>query len=238
LKTPLFPTVNAANGKVYEIPKNSLDNTTSGIYFDELKDDTKIDGYVGTDFEEASAIVGGYYHIYYTKKSDVVFNFDITADWENIADYPVTDRVSFELFLSEREYNTINDLTNIVCADFNLENGRLRCVLNANGTILELSSIGITDFVGIGNVLGLETLSCSENNIVFFNPTIKLPTTIQTLGLNINNMTENGYVLSEQWANSLSVSTGKVIDLSSNVDSVSGTDFESILISKGWTVIT
>jgi len=41
----------------------------------------------------------------------------------------------------------------------------------------------------------------------------------------------------ETWANSLPVSTGKDILFVNNIDSVSGTNLEAILISKGWNVI-
>jgi hypothetical protein len=50
-------------------------------------------------------------------------------------------------------------------------------------------------------------------------------------------MTTAGYVASETWANGMHTApSGSMIDLASNTDSASGTNLETILIAKGWTV--
>jgi len=84
---------------------------------------------------------------------------------------------------------------------------------------------------------GLVTLALLYNQIVIFNPTLPLPDSLQTLFLNSNQMTTAGYIASEPWANSMSVIPGRGnVYFNNNIDSVSGTNLETILIAKGWTV--
>jgi hypothetical protein len=50
-------------------------------------------------------------------------------------------------------------------------------------------------------------------------------------------MTTAGYTNSEPWANVMSVIPGRgTINISGNANSASGTNLQTILISKGWTV--
>jgi len=52
-------------------------------------------------------------------------------------------------------------------------------------------------------------------------------------------MTTAGYTGSEPWANAMSVIPGRgFIDFATNPDSASGTNLETILIAKGWSVAT
>jgi Leucine-rich repeat (LRR) protein len=84
----------------------------------------------------------------------------------------------------------------------------------------------------------LQNLVLISNQIATFNPTISLPTTLTNLDLSTNLMTTAGYTASESWANGMHAApSGGVIDLSSNTDSASGTNLETILTNKGWTVI-
>jgi Leucine-rich repeat (LRR) protein len=72
-----------------------------------------------------------------------------------------------------------------------------------------------------------------NNQIVNFNPTIALPSGLQELGLGDNQMTTAGYTASEPWANSMSVIPSRGgIYMFNNIDSVAGTDLETILIAK------
>ena len=83
----------------------------------------------------------------------------------------------------------------------------------------------------------LLNLYLTNNQIVIFNPTIALPNSLVTLGLENNQMTTAGYTGSEPWANAMSVIPGRGnVYISGNPDSVSGTNLETILIAKGWTV--
>jgi len=80
-------------------------------------------------------------------------------------------------------------------------------------------------------------LDLDNNLLTEFNPTTLFPTTSLTdLRLKNNLITTAGYVASEPWANSLSVGIS-AIQFTGNVNSVAGTNLESILISKGYNVI-
>lgn len=85
------------------------------------------------------------------------------------------------------------------------------------------------------NLIGLYLL---RNNIVSFNPSIPLPETLQMLILSNNQMTTAGYTASETWANGMhDAPLGGVIQFDGNVDSVGGTNLETILDNKGWNVV-
>ena len=82
---------------------------------------------------------------------------------------------------------------------------------------------------------GLTGLYLGSNQIVSFNPTIALPNSLQNVDLNTNQMTTAGYTASEPWANAMSVIPGRGnVFIGGNVDSVSGTNLQTILIAKGW----
>jgi Leucine-rich repeat (LRR) protein len=120
----------------------------------------------------------------------VTFNFDVTANWATgDATFPVTDQASFEAFLANRSNNDTNDLTSIVITDFNLQGNRLQCNLTANGTILDISEMVVTEFLSIGNITSLQHLVLISNQIVTFNPTLALPTSLQYLRLDNNQIT-------------------------------------------------
>jgi Leucine-rich repeat (LRR) protein len=83
----------------------------------------------------------------------------------------------------------------------------------------------------------LEYLYLSYNQIIIFNPNIALPNSLIELVINDNQMTTAGYTASEPWANAMSVIPARgYIYFTTNVDSVSGTNLETILIAKGWNV--
>jgi hypothetical protein len=81
-------------------------------------------------------------------------------------------------------------------------------------------------------------LNILDNQIVIFNPSLALPIGLSSLGLSDNQMTTAGYTGSEPWANAMTVIPSRGgIYFNDNIDSVSGTNLETILIAKGWTVI-
>ena len=85
--------------------------------------------------------------------------------------------------------------------------------------------------------IGLQNLYLGENQIVDFNPSIALPIGLQELDLGGNQMTIAGYTASETWANAQPSFTSSCnVYFKNNIDSVSGTDLETILISKNCTV--
>jgi len=64
-----------------------------------------------------------------------------------------------------------------------------------------------------------------------------LPITTQAILLNDNQMTTAGYTASETWATGLHIAPiGGNISFANNIDSVSGTNLETILLGKGWIV--
>ena len=83
----------------------------------------------------------------------------------------------------------------------------------------------------------LITIGIRNNQIVTFNPTLPLPDSLELLYLENNQMTTAGYIASEPWANTMTVIPGRGnVYFNNNIDSVSGTNLETILIAKGWTV--
>ena len=87
--------------------------------------------------------------------------------------------------------------------------------------------------------LSLQGLVLTGNQIITFNPTIALPNSLNYLGLGQNPMTTAGYTASESWANAMTNIPGRGnIVFSGNTNSATGTNLETILISKGWNVIT
>jgi hypothetical protein len=77
-----------------------------------------------------------------------------------------------------------------------------------------------------------------DNQLTEFNPTLPLPDSLQQLHLSNNQMTIAGYEASEPWANAMSVIPARgSIYIYNNIDSIIGTNLETILISKGWDVI-
>jgi len=239
----------------------------------------------------------------------IAFNFDITANWAtgDLA-FPVTDQASFEVFLASRNYNYTNNLTNIVISNFSIVGNRITCNLSADGTILDISNMQVTDITSIGNLgqlqylylnnnqiitfdptialpsslqvlylgqnqiitfdptialpsslqvlylynnqiitfdptialpISLQYLHLNNNQIITFDPTIALPISLQSLHLYNNQMTIAGYTASETWANTQPIFTSLCnVTFNSNIDNVSGTNLESILISKNCNVIT
>ena len=111
---------------------------------------------------------------------------------------------------------------------------------NINGLkYLYLNNNQIVDFNPTALPSGLQTLQLDSNQIVDFKPTIALPSSLTYLGLSTNQMTTAGYTASETWANNqpsfTNTNTCNVF-FNNNIDSVSGTNLETILQSKNCTV--
>jgi Leucine-rich repeat (LRR) protein len=104
---------------------------------------------------------------------------------------------------------------------------------------LYLGENQIVDFnPSIALPIGFQNLYLGSNQIVDFNPSIALPIGLQNLYLVSNPMTIAGYTASETWANAQPSFTSSCnVYFTNNIDSVSGTDLETILISKNCTVI-
>ena len=85
----------------------------------------------------------------------------------------------------------------------------------------------------------LKSLFLNNNQMVSFAPAQPLPPSLQYLYLQNNLMTNNGYINSEIWANNQTPFTSSCeINFNGNVNSVSGTNLEAILISKNAVITT
>ncbi len=154
----------------------------------------------------------------------VTYNFDVdSSDWAGAG---ITDQASFESTLK------------VTVDQFILSGNNIKAnILTVIGNSLGLSSYNVTN-VNYITVPGLQDLDLSNNQNIQFNPSLSLPTSLANLILSSNQMTTSGYTASETWANGIhNAPIGGIIDLSANVDSASGTNLESILIAKGWTVL-
>ena len=79
------------------------------------------------------------------------------------------------------------------------------------------------------------SINVNGKSIIEFN--YALPSGLQSLDLSGNQMTITGYTASEVWANAQPSFTNSCnVYFTSNIDSVSGTDLETILISKNCTI--
>jgi Leucine-rich repeat (LRR) protein len=84
----------------------------------------------------------------------------------------------------------------------------------------------------------LNDLGLGGNQIVTFNPSIALPNSLQGLDLASNLMTTAGYTTSQTWANAQTSFTSLcAVSFATNVNSITGTNLETILISKNCLVI-
>ena len=84
----------------------------------------------------------------------------------------------------------------------------------------------------------LAELFLNDNQIVIFNPTNELPISLIQLALNNNQMTTAGYIVSETWANAQTIFIFlNNVNFAGNPNSVSGTNLETILITKNCNVI-
>jgi Leucine-rich repeat (LRR) protein len=83
----------------------------------------------------------------------------------------------------------------------------------------------------------LETLSLNGNDIVIFNPSLSLPISLTLINLSVNAMTTAGYTASETWANLQPAFTNSCdVAFQANVNSVSGTNLQAILLTKNCNV--
>lgn len=196
-----------------------------------------------------------YFEVLEEVEPEVEYNFDLTSP--NWASEGVTDEASFINWLGTRSM-----LTNIVVTDFNFVGDRIFCNMTADGTIYNLSGLGLVNADKIGVVNGLTTLALSGNQIVTFNPTIPLPNSLTHLNLNGNQivtfnpsiplpntltylglggsqMTLAGYTASEVWANAQPAFTNPcIVYLQLNIDSITGTNLEAILLTKNCVIIS
>lgn len=84
----------------------------------------------------------------------------------------------------------------------------------------------------------LKSLFLSNNQIVSFAPTYPLPPSLQYLYFQNNLITSSGYVNSENWANNqIPFTSSCEINFNGNVNSIEGTNLQSILLTKNSVII-
>ena len=135
------------------------------------------------------------------------YNFDATSsNWGTIV-----SASSFKTLLESRSGETTNTITN-----FSLVSGRLRCNIT-NVLQLNLYELNITN-VNFVSVSGLQYLDFGGNQIVTFNPTIALPTSLQTLFLYNNSIvTFNPTIALPTGLQTLSLNGNQIITFNPNI---------------------
>lgn len=197
----------------------------------------------------------------------MTYNFDLTMSfWDlvqiNGATTPVVDQATFEQWLLGGTLNgQTNNLTSVSVSNFIFDGSRLRCNLYASGTFFAVYATDTMNLNKLG-ILEVDSLELRYNSDVtsykpkFYNPnlkqldlsscsltkidvSLKIPSTATHIFFTSNLITNQGYIESEDWANGLPVvPTGQcTIDFQGNTDPVSGTNLETILTTKGYTVI-
>ena len=182
-----------------------------------------------SDYITNLGIVVGKGENYYFEVIEVLeptYNFDLTSP--NWTSKGITDEASFINL-----WGIMSPLTNIVVTDFNFVGDRIFCNMTADGILYDLSRLGLVNADKIGVVNGLRNLYLNDNQITTFNPPIALPSSLTNLDLSYNQMTLAGYTASEVWANSQPAFTNSCnVYSDSNIDSISGTNLQAILITK------
>lgn len=151
----------------------------------------------------------------YTKQSNetlIVKLFAQTYNFELTADWSsqgVSDAASLQTFLDGRSNGT-----NTV-SDFYINGNELKCNLVTTATVLDLSGITITEIFNLNSLIGLTSLDFSLNS---------LDTAL--------------YTSFEPWANfQTSFTSTCSLDFSSNLNTITGTNLEAILLTKNTTII-
>lgn len=121
------------------------------------------------------------------------------------------------------------DLSNNLITDFNpsiaLPIGLLTLVLEGNEIVSFNPSLSLPT--------SLSSLGLGDNKIVSFNPSLSLPISLMDFSLENNLMTTAGYSISETWATDQSSFTSTCqMNFSNNVNSITGTNLETILLTK------
>jgi Leucine-rich repeat (LRR) protein len=120
----------------------------------------------------------------------------------------------------------------------NLSNFNPDIPLPSSLFILEINENQITEF-NPDNPLpsSLDALAIDSNQLTFFNPSIPLPNTLTSIDFSDNLIDLSGYAISEEWANSQPAFINTcTLDFSGNTDSITGTDLETILLTKNVTI--
>lgn len=153
--------------------------------------------------------------------------FDQTSLFLDLSDIGITNVIRLNV-----------DCENLALMENSISTFNPEVALHSNLKGLYLGENGITVFnPSIALPPLLEVLHINFNQLVFFNPSIPLPTSLTNLYLFKNQMTTAGYVTSEAWATAQpSFTSNCLIKFDDNTDSVTGTNLETILLTKNTTI--
>lgn len=176
------------------------------------------------------------------------YNFDVDGDWASRGIYTQQDfndqlQVTTDAFVLKGN-NVKARITSVTNNELNFYGWN--AITNVNYITVEgLLAINfgqnrITEFNPSKKLpFDLEVLSLFENQLQFFSPDLGLPSGLVSINLESNQFKLIGYTASEGWATKAAVNTNTSIYFANNLDSVSGTNLETILITqKNWTVVS
>lgn len=176
------------------------------------------------------------------------YNFDVDGDWASRGIYTQQDfndqlQVTTDAFVLKGN-NVKARITSVTNNELNFYGWN--AITNVNYiTVQGLLAINfgqnrITEFNPSKKLpFDLEVLSLFENQLQFFSPDLGLPSGLVSINLESNQFKLIGYTASEGWATKAAVNKFTYIYFANNLDSVSGTNLETILITqKNWTVVS
>lgn len=155
------------------------------------------------------------------------FNLDVDSnDWAGAG---ITDQNSF------------NSAFGVNTSAFLLSGNNIKATITGYSLPVNQLFAGNKNITNVNffTVVGTAVIDLSGNLLTDFNPSVPLPTIISQILLNDNSLTTSSYASMETWANGLHIAPDGygTIDFRENIDSVSGTQLETILVGKSWTVI-
>jgi hypothetical protein len=158
-------------------------------------------------------------------------NFDVTSsDWSSLG---IANQTDFENYILGA------GATSVVVTYFDLTANKLQANIAVTG--LSVFSLALGNITAVDKIGGFDNtllkLYLNDNLLTAFNPTTSLPITLIELDLSANLITTAGYTASEPWANAQpSFSSNCDIFFMGNVNSVTGTNLETILLTKNCTI--
>ena len=182
----------------------------------------------------------------------LAYNFDVNStSWSSEG---ITDKATFEdtfnvtcgAFVLTGDSNIKAEILTTTYNKLTFLNVGVNSVISVNYisivglVILELDENQLTTFnPSIALPSSLTYLYLSENQLTTFNPSIALPSSLTYLNLARNQLTTASYTQMEQWANLQPAFTNPCsIYFDGNIDSVTGTNLETILLTKNAAILS
>lgn len=196
-----------------------------------------------------------------SRRFDITANWGSTLNSVS-ASRPVVDEASFIQFLTDGTApgEILNRFTNIVVTDFSLVGDRLQCNLEATAMAFSATDFLMSNVAGIGLITGLKYLNLFNNELTEFIPenllseellqvnlannsissldaSVLFPVSCTYIALHNNAFDTAGYAASEAWATAQPAFTNPcLMSFNGNVNSITGTNLEAILLTKNVTI--